>query len=245
MPDPPPITGPAEEMQEETRWRGDLLTVATRISHDLRTPLGSITNTCEMLKEVAAEADPASAQLFNPVFQGADEVARLLERVSLVLKASANPEPKRLVPMAEPVSIALQRLERRILAQKATVRQPPDWPVVSGVSRWLEVIWWNFIVNALQHGKEAPQIELGWARAGNGGFHFTVEDDGKGVAAEIRSRLFQPFHTLHKMNSTRGLGLSIVQRLVELQGGACGYEPGAGRTRFFFSLPAACQNVEK
>jgi len=244
MPAPSPSIETAEPAGEIRQLRGDLLTIATRISHDLRTPIGSITTTCDMLKELAAENQPAAPAMFDSVFRSSDEIARLLERVSFVLKATANPEPKQPTPMSGPVSAALQRLERRIGARGATVHQPATWPVVAGVARWLEVVWWNLVANALQHGRETPSIGLDW-RDSPAGVYFWVEDDGIGVSAEVRKRLFQPFDTLHKTNSTRGIGLAIVRRLVELQGGACGYEHTNDRARFFFTLPGPCLSNEK
>ena len=233
---PPPNL--AELEQENLRLRGDLLTVASRISHDLRTPLGSISTTCEILKEVIAENNPDHADLLSPIFESTDEAARLIERVSFVLRASVAPGHKRPMPMGAAVSAALQRLENRLLAKKATINQASDWPEVLGVPRWLETIWWNFLANVLQHGCAAPKIELGW-RDGGEELRFWIEDNGDGVPAEAQLQLFQPFQTLHEISSTRGLGLSIVQRLVELQGGTCGYEhTPRKRVCFFFTLPA-------
>ena len=236
-------TDPAILTMENSRLRGDLLTVARRVIHDLRTPLGSITAAGEMLKEVFAESDPKSTSLVAPVFASAEELARILDRVGFVLKASAHPDPKLPVPMAEPVTVALQRLERRIVLSKASITQPSDWPIVSGVARWLETIWWNFLANSLQYGGPTPRINLHW-RESDGQFRFWIVDSGSGVLPEARQHLFQPFHTLHEMNSTRVFGLSIVQRLVELQGGSCGYEGIAdGGACFYFTLPAGSTEV--
>src|SRR5262249_25927336 len=67
---------------------------------------------------------------------------------------------------------------------------------------------------------------------------FWVRDHGPDVPAEQRKLLFHPFHRLHELDSANGLGLSIVQRLVELQGGRCGYESAAGGGAcFYFALP--------
>jgi signal transduction histidine kinase len=223
--------------QENLRLRGDLLTVATRIHHDLRTPLGSITATGEIIKEGAAGNNPALTSLVASIFSAADEIARLLERVGAVLKATVSSIPKGSVVMGQPVSAAMQRLERRILAGGALITLPSSWPEVSGVARWLEIVWWNFLANALDHAGAAARIQLGWRETGRE-IRFWVDDDGEGVSPGTRTRLFQPFNTLHEMNSTRGLGLSIVQRLIELQGGSCGYEPiPDGGARFYFTLP--------
>ena len=228
----------AQLLQENARLRGDLLTVAMRISHDLRTPLGGIVNTGELLKEILAEKEPAAAELTESLFSSVDEISRLIGQIRFVTKASAEPKPKEPIKMDTLVSGVLQRLESRILKKHATVAGPDAWPEVNGVADWLEFIWWNLLANALQHAGEKPRIKLNWQKE-KAGFRFQVCDNGGGVSLEKRGKLFQPFHSLHETDSTGGLGLSIVQRLVELQGGNCGYEPlPAGGSLFFFTLPA-------
>jgi signal transduction histidine kinase len=225
-------------LRENARLRGDLRTVAVRISHDLRTPLGGIVNTGELLKEILTEKEPVAAALTDSLFISVDEVSKLIGQIRVITKASADPKPKERVKMAEIVSGVLQRLESRILKKSATVIEPDSWPEVNGVADWLEFIWWNFLANALQHAGEKSKIELNWRKEKNG-FRFQVCDNGGGVPAEARARLFQPFDSLHKPGSTCGLGLSVVQRLVDLQGGDCGYEPNQkGGSCFYFTLPA-------
>ena len=78
-------------MRENERLRGDLLTVARRICHDLRTPLGGILTTSEVLKEVLMEKSAASESLMATIFDSAEDMTKLIERVSFILKATANP----------------------------------------------------------------------------------------------------------------------------------------------------------
>jgi signal transduction histidine kinase len=221
--------------RENARMRGDLLTVARRFSHDLRTPLGGIIATSEMLKEILAENGPSRAPLTAPIFDSAEEIKKLIERMSFILKASASPVSKEPVKMGEAVFGMLQRLESKVIKCNAVVSEPPAWPEVDGVFSWLEVVWWNLLANALQFGKD--RIELGWQEE-KGGWRFWVCDNGAGVPVEKRGKLFQPFHLLHEPDAAPGLGLSIVQRLMELQDGRCGYEPRLeGGSRFYFTLP--------
>jgi signal transduction histidine kinase len=224
-------------LRENARLRGDLLTVAVRVSHDLRTPLGGIVNTGELLNEILVEKEPAMATMTDSLFTSVDEMSKLISQIRVITKASADPKPKERVNMAEIVSGVLQRLESRVLKKQAVIVEPGSWPEVDGVADWLEFIWWNFVANALQHAGERPQIELNWHREKDE-FRFQICDNGGGVPADIRKKLFQPFETLHEMGSTWGLGLSCVQRLVALQGGNCGYERLPGGSLFFFTLPA-------
>jgi signal transduction histidine kinase len=227
-----------ELLRENARLRGDLLTVAVRVSHDLRTPLGGIVNTGELLQEILRKENPAAAALADSLFTSVDEMSKLIGQIRIITRATADPKLKERVNMAEIVSGVLQRLESRILKAQATVAEPDSWPEVNGVADWLEFIWWNLLANALQHAGEKPQIELSW-RQEKDGFRFQVCDNGGEIPAEVRAKLFQPFDLLHQPDSTYGLGLSVVQRLVDLQGGNCGYEPTSnGDVCFFFTLPA-------
>jgi len=233
----PAIEPPTPAALENARLRGDLLTLAKRFSHDLRTPLGGIVNSAEAIKEVLAEHDPSAVTLADSLLHSAEDMEQLIKQVSFVARASASPLPKTTVHMAEPVFAALQRLESRFLKQQATVKEPPSWPVLPGVPAWLEMVWWHFLLNSLKHGGPNCRIELGWARQEDS-LRFWITDSGPGVPEILRGKLFHNFHKLHEVHDVPGLGLSIVQRLVELQGGACGHEKTEqGGALFFFTLP--------
>jgi signal transduction histidine kinase len=231
-------TGGKHSEDLNARLRGDLLTIASRVSHDLRTPLNYIFTAGEAMKEILAEKEPAAAAMADSLLTSAEEMTQLIKRVSFVLRASANPPPKTRLSMAEPVSFALQRLESRILKNQATVKEPEAWPEIEGVASWLEMIWWNLLMNVLMHGGEKSQIELGWQEQKDH-FRFWISDQGPGVPRERQKNLFKSFDSLHETEDFAGLGLSIVRRLVELQGGQCGHEsPQNGGSLFYFELPA-------
>ena len=224
--------------RENARLQGDLMTIGRRISHDLRSPVGGILAAGEALKEILTDEKPECVGLMRPIFDSTDDLMRLIERATFLVKASSKPGLMERTSMGVSVHLTLQRLEGRLRAGQATLAKSNSWPDVEGVDDWLEVIWWNLIVNAIQHAGEAPQIELGWRQEG-GKLYFWVRDHGVGVTDDRRDLLFQPFHQLHETNAARGLGLPIVRRLVELQGGSCGYEPvPGGGAHFFFTLAA-------
>ena len=226
-----------ELAQEGARFRGDLHTVARRISHDLRTPLSGIFTTAELLHEILSDHSEEDAALVTPLYDSTQAVLKLIERVSFVAKATVEPRPKETVEMDKVVWAARQGVERLMAKTRAQMDEVEEWPQVQGITAWLEVIWGNLMTNAVQHGGEGVQIKVEWSEA-PGEYLFWVRDNGRGVPEEKRGSLFQPFHRLHLRNSAHGLGLAIVQRLVELQGGRCGYQPqqdgGAG---FYFTLP--------
>ncbi|MEA3341114.1 MAG: ATP-binding protein [Chloroflexota bacterium] len=103
----------------------------------------------------------------------------------------------------------------------------------------------NYISNAIKYGgrpgeRVLPRIELGFDELTKK-VRFWVRDNGPGLTPEEQSRLFTPFTRLDQARAKgHGLGLSIVQRIVEKMDGQTGVEsaPGQGSV-FFFTLPDA------
>jgi signal transduction histidine kinase len=96
----------------------------------------------------------------------------------------------------------------------------------------------NLLANALEAMPEGGEVRIA-AGLEDGSVVVTVEDDGPGIAAEIRSQLFQPFVSAGKRNGL-GLGLALTRQAVIEHGGEMWVEsePGHG-ARFSFRLPGA------
>jgi signal transduction histidine kinase len=222
-------------LRENLRLRGDLKTVARRVTHDIRTPLGCIFTVCEALKAPGAALPPEEATA--AIRDSANELSQLTDRVSLLLKATLDPVPPLNVAMGPLVAQVLAELPPEFERRAQRIRQPAEWPDALGVQAWLAFIWGQLIQNALRHGQRTGNIQLGWTREDRA-IRFWVSSPGA-VPAPMRARLLRPFHLLHKQAGV-GLGLALVERLVTLQGGRCDYEATAeNRSVFSFTLPAA------
>jgi signal transduction histidine kinase len=154
------------------------------------------------------------------------------------------------------VTEVLDRLRYRIKEYEAEIILPETWPKALGYSPWVEEIWVNYVSNALKYGTKPPRVELGaeaynaaqMVEKGDTGpigeqVCFWVRDNGDGLSPEEQERLFMPFERLHQARvAGHGLGLSIVQRVVQKLGGTVGVKseglPGQG-CEFYFTLPAA------
>jgi signal transduction histidine kinase len=222
---------------ENTRLRGDLRTIGRRLAHDLRTPLNSISMAGEALRHPGLLGQSLES-VADSIASAVAEASTLVERLTPVLLATATAELPQPVKMEEIVRDTLQRAESRVLRAAATVKCPATWPPAVGVTPWLELVWLNLILNSLQHGGAKVNIQLG-ADATGDSTRFWIRDSGHGIPAEKQRRLFHPLDRLSELNAPRNYGLSIVHRLVHLQGGTCGYDPrpAPGGT-FFFTLPA-------
>jgi K+-sensing histidine kinase KdpD len=224
--------------RDRERLLGDLLSLGVRVSHDLRTPLGGILSATEALNESLAEASPDDQVLVAPIAESAQDLIKLIGQMSLWAKASASPDIREPFNMGAMVARALERLEARVLSLGAMVSKPAGWPDVVGDPVKSEAVWLGMLDNALRHAGPRPRIEFGWNRDGDSSYRFWIRDSGAGVPPGKQRSLFHGFHRLHEPSAPRGFGLPIVARLVHLQGGRCGYEPGPdGGSCFYFTLP--------
>ncbi len=145
--------------------------------------------------------------------------------------------------MGDLIASVLDRVGNLITDYQAEVIVPDSWPIVIGQRQWIEEVWVNYLNNALKYGGRPPRVELGSESRPDGTVRFWVRDNGPGLAPAEQDRLFKRFA---RAGSTRvqghGLGLSIVQRIVERLDGHVGVEssqvPGEG-CLFYFELPAA------
>jgi signal transduction histidine kinase len=92
----------------------------------------------------------------------------------------------------------------------------------------------------MKYGGRPPRLELGATVEDKGMVRFWVRDNGPGLSAEAKAKLFTPFTRLHTGRAEgHGLGLSIVQQVVEKLGGKVGVDSQEGEgSLFYFTLPS-------
>lgn len=222
---------------ENNRLRGDLMTFARRISHDLRTNLSGILATAELLKDILSEHSAEDAELTSPLFDCTQAVLKLIERTSQVARATAEKKAMELVDMTQAVWAGRQAAEQMAVKTAVTITEPEQWPEVMGVQSWMEVVWANLLQFSVQRTGQGGHVELAWKDL-QGNFEFSVRDRGPSITAEQRAALLWSFDKLHQGHSTKQLFLPIARRLIELQGGMLDCEAvHDGGLRFVFTLP--------
>jgi signal transduction histidine kinase len=218
------------------------------VAHDLKNPLGVILGRTEILKEMIAAGGAVDANVQAQIAYIRDAANRLTEMVD-DLVSDAMADALDITIRREPVDIAVLVQEvaeaNRPLAvrkqQTITVSAPPNHAAMCDADRIREAID-NLVSNAVKYSPLGGAIELLVARDG-GGIIVQIRDQGAGLSPEDISRLFGRFQRLSAKptagETSTGLGLSIVKRIVDLHGGQVTVEsagPGQGAT-FKMSLP--------
>jgi signal transduction histidine kinase len=220
-----------------TERRQAIWVVAAAIAHDLKNPLHNL----QLLVEELSEADDLRrrADLLQRI---RENVQRASERLAELSRAGqqVGETADQKVDLAAALEELRQRLKPALQATRATVEiDCPRGLAVRGDAHAVRTAVENVAANAL----EALQAKGSGGRLAlraqqfDGLVELTVQDDGPGIPADLKARLFTPFSSGH--NGT-GLGLAIARALARAGGGdlVCS-ESSPGRTTFRFTFPAS------
>lgn len=242
-----------EDVSEVTRWkrlaeRQKRLTsmggMAARIAHEIRNPLGSMELNVTLLMEELREGGPA-LELASRLATGVRNLSHILSNLLQFAKGS-DPVRERLDPaelLAEAAEFAGPLLREKQIRVRREVRRAPAF--FFGDRVLLRQALLNLIVNAVEAMKTGGLLRLGCRHTDQGDeagrsrpwIHLSVQDNGRGIPEEDLDRIFDPFYTTR--SAGMGLGLAIVNNIVEAHGGFVEVEsqPGKGTT-FVLSIPA-------
>jgi two-component system, sensor histidine kinase and response regulator len=214
---------------------------AYTVAHDLKNPIASIIGFTSLInKYYDRMTDEQAREHIGLIMEGAYKLKDIINSL-LVLAGVNRLEKAELTPlnMSDIVEEAKKRLTLMLEETGARITAPSEWPHAAGYGPWVEEVWANYISNALKYGGRPPQIELGADTLVNGMVRFWVRDNGKGLTPEEQERVFTPFTRLNQVKiEGHGLGLSVVQRIVQKLGGEVGVESKIGKGSVFsFTLP--------
>ena len=211
------------------------------VSHDLRTPLVTVSGFLGLLEKDLAEGRVEDArQDLARIRRAADTMDRLLRELldlSRVGRVANPPEDVTLLSLAEE---AQQSVAGRLAAARAELVIEPELPVLYGDRARLQEVVRNLVDNAAKFmgDQPRPRIVIG-ARPGPRGPIWFVRDNGSGIDAKHQQRVFGLFERLDSSVEGTGIGLALVKRIVEVHGGQVWVE-SAGRgqgTTVCVSLP--------
>jgi len=237
------ITERKQTEQEREKLIQELDAFAHTVAHDLRNPVALIIGFAELEQNSDLVSSDELRQSLDVIARFGRKMNNIIDELLLLAGVRKTKVGTKPLDMANIVAEAQQRLMDMIQEYRATVVLPDVWPEALGHAPWIEEVWVNYLSNALKYGDRPPRLELGATVQEDGMVRFWVHDNGSGLTPEERRQMFIPFTRLNQARATgHGLGLSIVQRIVEKLGGQVGVEssgaPGQGSV-FYFTLPSA------
>jgi two-component system sensor histidine kinase KdpD len=202
------------------------------ISHDLRTPLVSITGALDTLRErVHTLADEARLELLDTAWEEAERLNRFVGNLldMTQLEAGAVKLRRELCDVQDLVGCALAAMERRLGTRKVDLHVPSTLPPVRMDMTLMTQVLVNLLDNSLKYSPVASPIEIA-ARADARRLSIEVADRGPGIPEQDLKRVFEKFYRIPVPEGTAGtgLGLSICKGIIEAHGGAIRAENLAG-----------------
>jgi signal transduction histidine kinase len=215
-------------------------------SHDLRTPIAAIEAMHEAIEDGLVEVDhylPALREQSRSLRVLIDGLFELAQIDACVLRLDV-----REASLEGLIEACLRASEVDALMRGITLRTEfdPAMPALRFSPEQLERVLANLVTNALRYTRSGGAICVR-TQVRLGEIHVLVEDDGVGLSADARERMFERFWREDRARSSRansGLGLAIAKGLVEAHGGAIWAENRAeGGARVAFSLPLCQQRA--
>ena len=213
------------------------------VSHELKTPLVTIESSLGLIQSSLPQTmDPELTIAFGYARQAARQMNNLLDSLLLMFRVDTADSGTEATPFRVLVQDAVDQLTRENKLEGIKLTITEEGPDLCGDRDKLGQIWLHLIGNAAKYkgGQQQPAIDIG-AEQIDHKIQFFVRDNGKGIAKAYQGKIFGLFNKFDKPTDGTGLGLTLVQRIVENYGGTIRVESaGAGQgSCFYFTLPGA------
>jgi signal transduction histidine kinase len=234
---------------EQVREREDRLRGFNRmVSHELKTRVGAIKGAHALLEETWLD-ETARVRFLRMIGENVEGIEAMLGNLLVLSQLENRVQQHRHVRLPQAVAEVVRQLREMARASAVTVNVADDLPAVEVDAAAIELCLTNYVSNAIKYAD--PQKVSRWieirgrveARGDERGESLVVEvrDNGVGIPAEAREKLFQRFFRAHEQTVTgvegTGLGLSIVRETVEAMGGRAWAESHPGGSTFAFAIP--------
>jgi len=227
---------------ELARLRTDFV---TSVSHELRTPLAQLRMFAETLLLGRVRSDEERQRSLEIVDQEARRLSHLVENILQFSRSERQAVTLCPVdaPLAPQLCDALEIFAPMVRARQVRISTQFDHELSAPAdASALRQMVLNLLDNAMKYGPVGQEVRVGLTRAGRAA-RITVDDEGPGIPAADRDRIWRPFQRLERdANSAiagSGIGLSVVRELAVRHGGTAWVESISGGSRFVIELPFA------
>jgi len=228
------------EQLEESNKRLEQFAYAA--SHDLQEPLRMVSSYLQLLESRYADTfDEDGREFLEFAVDGADRMREMIEGLLEYSRVETRGDPFEPVNLDAVFEEVRQDLAVKIEETDAEV-SAEGLPEVYGDGSQLNQVFQNLLDNAIEYnGDEPPRVHVDAEQADESDeWVISVNDEGIGIDSEDADRIFEVFQSLQGYDGGTGIGLALVERIVERHGGDIWVDsaPGKGAT-FSFTLPAA------
>ena len=206
----------------------------------MKTPVSSIKGFAQLLKQ--ADLTEEEKQEYIDII--VEESNRLLNISTSILKLSKLQNKEKLnnkvnVDIAAQIEKVVNLLENRLLQKNIKVTTNLSRTIIYGDEELLYQVWMNLIDNSIKFTKENGNIDISIKKSGNKA-EISIKDNGIGMTEEEKKKVFERFYQVDKSHYSEGsgLGLSIVQKIINLSDGSIRIESKKGEgSNFIVELP--------
>jgi len=229
----------AARADELARSNEELERFAYIASHDLQEPLRTVASYTQLLARRARAGTAEEQQFAGYITDAVHRMRALIEGLLSYSRVSQPEHPGDAADLSRLVDSAVANLQETVERNGAHIRCEP-LPQLKVNAPQIVQLFQNLIGNAIKfRGEAAPQVQIAAQREGSQ-WIFSVRDNGIGIDAAHRERIFTLFQRLHTSDAYpgSGIGLALCKRIVERHGGRIWVEGQASGSEFRFSLPA-------
>ena len=226
-----------ERLREMERLRDNLVHL---LVHDLRSPLGAIRMTVEMMSAFVPTEDPELPQMVAIACRSLDQLSEMVTQLLDISRFEAGQMPVKRTPgdAAELVRLVQASLVALAEGRRLVLTVPETLPAVFDADLIRRVLV-NLLANAVKFTLRDGEVKIQVSREA-GQIRVAVTDDGPGIPAELHDKIFEKFGQVENQHAQRGtgLGLTFCKLAVEAHGGQIGVISQAGQgSTFWFTFP--------
>ncbi len=208
------------------------------VSHDLKAPLRAVSNLSQWIEEDLEGTISADTQQQMALLR--DRVNRMQDMINGLLNYARIERTQIIVEQVSVEELLCEVIDSVAPAPTFQIIIAPEMPVLRTKRLLLYQVFVNLISNGVKH-HERPDGSVHISSQDQGAFYeFMVADDGPGIAPENHDKIFMIFQSVNPQSSSdsSGVGLSIVKKIVETEGGRIRLESELGKgTTFYFTWP--------
>lgn len=233
-----------QERQIE-RMKSDFVATA---AHEFRTPLAAILGFTELLLEPEARSKAERSEFLHLIHEKSEALARMVNNlldISRIESGEELPLSRSSNPLSVLIGHVLPLFEKYHTRHTFEV-QLPEPPVMLDVDAdTVEQVFENIIGNAVKYSPQGGTVRIA-ALIEDGFCRIAISDQGIGMSPQEAARVFDKFYRVDSSNTAvrgTGLGMTIVQHIIETHGGKIWIESCKGKgTTVYFTLPLAVGN---